>query len=188
MYRTIRAFSVIAGVCAMQGALSTNSAKSERRVPSALEQPLHIVSTLSDRLKANPSDGDTLRELKRIAAGSKGMEGVQVQAVAALAAAGAKHPHDLAQDLVPFFIAMAKNPRADMKREAAGALGAFGKDGKEGVDTLLRLVDEGRGRDIEAMAVRSLGLIGEEPERVVPVLAALIPNRDSKTGRPVFIR
>jgi HEAT repeat protein len=96
--------------------------------------------------------------------------------------------HQAPARIVPLLLHELSNNPPSVQQEIASALGQFGSDAKSAVNALLRCLD-GAGKsekmddDVRAAAAYSLGQIGEDAARVVPVLVASVHDQDAGVRR-----
>jgi hypothetical protein len=159
-----------------------------QRQRSRREERIATLAELREALRVNPRLEAPLLRLQGVAADGREDELYRVQAVEALGEAGHAHPDVLAPEVVPFLTSLAKQPTAELAGSVCKSLGGFGRHASASVDSVIALMARGRGSSVEASCAEALGKIGAHPEKVVPALAALVPNRDPRTGVAVYVR
>jgi hypothetical protein len=152
------------------------------------DDSIATLAELRESLRLDPHLKGPLLRLEAVAQADGEPELFRVQAVEALGEAGHAHPAVLAPDVVPFLTSLAKQPRVGLAGSLCKSLGALGRHAEGAVESVLLLMARGRGSDVEASCAEALGKIGAHPEKAVPALAALVPNRDQRTGAAVYVR
>lgn len=116
-------------------------------------------------------------ELIAIARGGSVDEAFRAQAVATLRQIARLRSKDYHASVVPALVEWLDDLDPAVRREAALTAGAFGAWAEPAVPALLRRMERDRGKDVALFAAESLGLIGRQPEAVLPELLRLVPSR-----------
>ena len=142
--------------------------------------------TLHMKVEANPSDERSVADLMRIAEDQAYSATVREGAVQILGGVGVSRKRP--EEIVTFLGKISGDEPNYLRQSACDALGDMGPAASMAVDDVLKAMKSYPGSSVESRCARALGRIRADPEKVVPALASLIPNRDPVTNQPSFCR
>lgn len=146
-----------------------------------VRQEVEHIHSLGDRLKADPSDKQSLAKLKGYL--NHRDELLRAQAVSALGNAGAKHLEVLGDKVVPLLIERLKDRENVVRRYAVVHLGDFGKKAEPAVAGLVDVLSNYAGTDTAMFAANVLGDLGPA---ALPAVPELIRSLDQRSNADIY--